>query len=100
MAERLLTVPQVAEEFQVTSQTIRNWIDSGTLPAIRVGRQFRLRRSDVDALLDRARADSDSHASQRDVWSAKATRMPMRRHGSAAAGVWEDAGRSRTLERP
>lgn len=99
MPERLLTVSQVADEFQVTSQTIRNWIDSGALPAIRVGRQFRLRRSDVDALLDRASADSDSLASQRDVWSAKATRMPMRRHGTAAAGVWEDAGRWRTLDR-
>jgi len=28
MAEpKLLTVPQVAAEFQVTAQTIRNWID-------------------------------------------------------------------------
>ena len=50
----LLTVPQVAEEFQVTAQTIRNWIDQGVLPAIRVGRAFRIARRDVDALLDRA----------------------------------------------
>jgi len=40
----LLTVPQVAEEFQVTAQTIRNWIDQGVLPAARVGRAFRIRR--------------------------------------------------------
>jgi excisionase family DNA binding protein len=49
---QLLTVPQVASAFQVTAQTIRNWIDHGTLPAVRVGRAFRVRREDVDALLD------------------------------------------------
>jgi excisionase family DNA binding protein len=52
MAEApLLTVPQVAEEFQVTPQTIRDWIDQGVLPAIRVGRAFRIARADVDALM-------------------------------------------------
>jgi excisionase family DNA binding protein len=50
----LLTVPEVAEEFQVTAQTIRNWIDQGVLPAVRVGRAFGIRRADVDGLLDRA----------------------------------------------
>ena len=46
MAEpKLLTVPQVAAEFQVTAQTIRNWIDHGTLPAVRIGRAFRVKRA-------------------------------------------------------
>ena len=66
MSNTLLTVPQVAEEFQVTAQTIRNWIDQGVLPAVRVGRAFRIRRADVDALLDRAQAESESLATQRD----------------------------------
>ena len=64
---QLLTVPQVAEQFQVTAQTIRNWIDAGVLPALRVGRAFRVRSEDVDALLDRASAESDSLASRRCV---------------------------------
>ena len=29
--QQLLTVEQVASEFQLTSQTIRNWIKSGAL---------------------------------------------------------------------
>ncbi len=33
---KLLTVPQVADVFRVTAQTIRNWIDQGLLPAVRV----------------------------------------------------------------
>ena len=33
-------------------QTTRNWIDSGCLPAIRIGRRVRVKRSDFDALLE------------------------------------------------
>jgi excisionase family DNA binding protein len=84
MAERLLTVPQVADEFQVTSQTVRNWIDAGTLPAIRMGRAFRLRRADVDALLDRGRTSGGSRPSQRELWNAGADSLP-RRDGSVPA---------------
>ena len=69
MANRLLTVPQVAEEFQVTTQTIRNWIDGGALPAAKIGRAFRVKREDVDELLARARADSASLATRRDLWA-------------------------------
>jgi len=65
---KLLTVPQVAAELQVTAQTIRNWIDHGTLPAVRIGRAFRVKRADVDALLERASADSTSLATRRDLW--------------------------------
>ena len=61
---QLLTVPQVAEQFQVTAQTIRNWIDGGALPAVRVGRAFRVRSEDVDALLERADAESSSLATR------------------------------------
>ena len=88
----LLTVPQVAEEMQVTAQTIRNWIDHGTLPAVRIGRAFRVRRDDVDALLQRASADSTSLATRRDLWEPTTTTLP-RREGSARAwSVWDDAG--------
>jgi excisionase family DNA binding protein len=92
VAAQLLTVPQVAEEMQVTPQTIRNWIDHGTLPAVRVGRAFRVRREDVDALLQRASADSTSLATRRDLWEPTTTTLP-RRDGSARAwSVWDDMG--------
>ena len=89
---QLLTVPQVAEQFQVTAQTIRNWIDHGVLPAMRVGRAFRVRSEDVDALLERASADSSSLATRRDVWSPTTTSLP-RNHEQAVlpASVWEGA---------
>jgi excisionase family DNA binding protein len=88
---QLLTVPQVAEQFQVTAQTIRNWIDQGVLPAVRVGRAFRVRREDVDALLERASADSSSLATRRDVWTPTSTGLPRSRAQRTPGSVWEGA---------
>lgn len=87
---QLLTVSQVAEEFQVTTQTIRNWIDHGTLPAVRIGRAFRMRREDVEELLARAGAQSTSHATRRDLWVPEKLGMPHRRPGAEQpASIWE-----------
>ena len=51
VGEPFLTAPEVAARLHVTAQTVRNWIDQGTLPAIRVGRAFRVNPRDVDVLL-------------------------------------------------
>jgi excisionase family DNA binding protein len=58
--ESLLTVAEVAEWLKLNQQTIRNWIDAGDLPAVRVGRAVRIKRSD----LDRKVADGYQGASQ------------------------------------
>jgi excisionase family DNA binding protein len=86
---QLLTVPQVAEQVQVTAQTIRNWIDQGVLPAVRVGRAFRVRREDLDTLLERASVESDSLATRRDVWTPTATSLPRGRDRRTPGSVWE-----------
>jgi excisionase family DNA binding protein len=87
--QRLLTVPQVAAELQVTAQTIRNWIDHGTLPAVRIGRAFRVKRHDVDALLERASADSTSPATRRDLWQPTTTTLPRRHGADQPHSIWE-----------
>ena len=89
---QLLTVPQVAEQFQVTAQTIRNWIDAGVLPAVRVGRAFRVRGEDVDALLERASAESGSLATRRDVWTPTTTSLLQNNDERTPGSVWEGAG--------
>jgi excisionase family DNA binding protein len=89
--QQLLTVPQIAEQFQVTAQTIRNWIDGGVLPAVRVGRAFRVRSEDVDALLERASAESRSLATRRDVWTPTTTSLPRRSAQRTPRSVWEGA---------
>ncbi len=52
-AESFLTVAEVAELLKLNQQTVRNWIDQGSLPALRVGRRVRIRRSDFDQVLAR-----------------------------------------------
>ncbi|MGZ6637376.1 MAG: helix-turn-helix domain-containing protein [Solirubrobacteraceae bacterium] len=99
MPDALLTVPQVAEEFQVTAQTIRNWIDQGVLPAVRIGRAFRIARADVDALLDRAKAESDSLATQRDPWLPEAFRLPRESDAIGTKSVWDDDRGAGTLRK-
>ena len=49
--ESFLTVAEVAEKLKLNQQTVRNWIDQGLLPALRIGRRVRIRRSDFDRLL-------------------------------------------------
>ena len=49
--DEFLTVAEVAELLKLNQQTLRNWIDQGYLPALRVGRRVRVRRTDLDELL-------------------------------------------------
>ena len=50
--DSFLTVAEVAELLKLNQQTVRNWIDQGSLPALRVGRRVRNRRSDFNRLLE------------------------------------------------
>lgn len=50
--ESFLTVAEVAELLRLNQQTVRNWIDAGSLPAVRVGRRVRIKRSDLDRMLE------------------------------------------------
>ncbi len=51
--DRLLTVREVAEAMRVSNMTVYRLIKSGELDAIRVGRNFRIRDSDLEAYFDR-----------------------------------------------
>jgi excisionase family DNA binding protein len=47
-----LTVQEVATLMRVSSMTVYRLIKAGDLPAVRVGRSFRVRADDVDAYLE------------------------------------------------
>jgi excisionase family DNA binding protein len=51
LTESYLTVAEVADVLKLNQQTVRNWIDQGSLPALRVGRRVRIKRSDFERLL-------------------------------------------------
>ncbi len=48
---RILTVGEVAAVLRVSNMTVYRLINSGHLPALRIGRSFRLREEDVDRYL-------------------------------------------------
>ena len=50
--EPLLTVGEVAELMRVSNMTVYRLIKSGQLAAVRVGKNYRIRRSDVSRYLD------------------------------------------------
>ena len=52
LEHRLLTVREVADAIRVSTMTVYRLIRAGDLPAIRVGKHFRIRESDLSAYLD------------------------------------------------
>jgi excisionase family DNA binding protein len=51
VGEPLLTVGEVASTMRVSNMTIYRLIKSGQLPAIRVGKNYRVRESDMNRYL-------------------------------------------------
>jgi excisionase family DNA binding protein len=49
--ESLLTVAEVAKVMRVSNMTVYRLIKSGQLSAIRVGKNYRIRRADMDRYL-------------------------------------------------
>jgi excisionase family DNA binding protein len=48
--QELLTASQAAEALSASSQTIRNWIRSDRLRAVRIGNRFLIPRSEIERL--------------------------------------------------
>jgi excisionase family DNA binding protein len=48
---RLVTVAEVADQLRVSNMTVYRLVQAGQLPAIRVGRSYRIREDDVDKYL-------------------------------------------------
>lgn len=52
MPDHLLTADEVAEMLRVSTMTVYRLIRRGELPAVRVGRSYRVRQQDLDGYLD------------------------------------------------
>ena len=77
LEDTFLTVAEVAELLKLNQQTVRNWIDQGSLPALRVGRRVRIRRSDLERVLEQgsttasATSTTQSGPSGEDFWGGE-----------------------------
>ena len=71
--EVFLTTEEVLEYLQVNLRTVYRLIKAGKIPAVRVGRQWRFRKRDIDGWLDsqRPRGDRPAAAPSTPVRSAR-----------------------------
>lgn len=49
--DELLTLPEIAEMTGMANPTVRVWVNQGRLPATKVGRQWMVRRADLEKML-------------------------------------------------
>lgn len=53
MSNKLLTVNEVAQILRVSNMTVYRLVKSKQIPAIRVGKNYRIKESDVEKYLNR-----------------------------------------------
>ena len=91
--ETYLTVAEVAETLKLNQQTVRNWIDQGSLPALRVGRRVRIKRSDFERVLEESYSAGTAPPSGRaspsadDFWGGEPVGVAEPGPGAATAGT-------------
>jgi excisionase family DNA binding protein len=69
--ETFLTTEEVLEYLQVNLRTVYRLIKAGKIPAVRVGRQWRFRKRDIDAWLDSQRGPRTARAAAAPVAAAR-----------------------------
>jgi excisionase family DNA binding protein len=50
-----LTVADVAKQLQISEDTVRRWIKTGKLPALKIGKEWRVAPDDLEAFLKQSR---------------------------------------------
>ena len=88
--EVFLTTEEVLEYLQVNLRTVYRLIKAGKIPAVRVGRQWRFRKRDIDAWLDSQRTQSGGN-------TTATAAAPVARQGRARVLVVDDEASIRDL---
>ena len=88
--EVFLTTEEVLEYLQVNLRTVYRLIKAGKIPAVRVGRQWRFRKRDIDAWLDSQRTQGGGVVGAASSGAAA-------RHGRARILVVDDEASIRDL---
>jgi excisionase family DNA binding protein len=59
MSTEWLSVEKIAEELDVPLNTVRAWIREGKLTAYKPGREYRVKREDLNKFLEETRTNKD-----------------------------------------
>lgn len=57
MSTEWLTVEQIAKELQIPKKTIQAWLKSGRLIGYKPGKEYRVKREDLNTFLEQSRTD-------------------------------------------
>lgn len=57
MTEQMLTVAEIAAKFKLSKMTIYRLVNSGAIPALRVGRSLRIEEADLENYMRKVRTD-------------------------------------------
>ncbi|HEY3683323.1 MAG TPA: helix-turn-helix domain-containing protein [Streptosporangiaceae bacterium] len=87
MTERLYSVDQVAERLGLHVRTVRNYVRDGRLPAVRIGKQYRIAHDDLEAFTGKPVPATPRESAER------------RRHAEVASIVEVDALDRATADR-
>jgi PTS system nitrogen regulatory IIA component len=64
MHDEIMTVAEVAEYLKMKPQTIYKWLQEGTIPAAKLGKEWRFKKSVIDEWIDRKIAESPAMEKQ------------------------------------
>lgn len=66
MAKKWLSVAEVADELGLSTDTIYNWLNrkKNPLPGVKTGRDWRIKREDLDKFLDQMKNVRDEDEGQ------------------------------------
>ena len=68
-----LTVEQIAAYLQVSKETVYRWLDRGSIPAAKIGRQWRFKTDQVDDWVEGGLA-TENHRTEKTSQKKKAKR--------------------------
>ena len=75
MEDAFLTTEEVLDYLQVNLRTVYRLIKAGKIPAVRVGRQWRFRKRDLDVWLEAQRTQSERSAAGQPRPAARSSRV-------------------------